>query len=332
MTHRVSLIVGDGIGPEITRATQEVIAATGVKIQWEEVLAGKQAVEEAGTPLPEATIRSIRKNRVALKGPLETQIGKGFTSVNVLLRKQLNLYANVRPAKSLAGIPSQFKNVDMVILRENTEDLYSGIEHLVAPGVVESIKVITKKASLRIAEFAFKYGKQHRRKKITAIHKANIMKLSDGLFLDCARKVAKRFPRIEYNEMIVDNACLQLVVKPHQFDILLLENLYGDIISDLAAGLVGGLGVVPAANIGEQGAIFEAVHGTAPDIAGKNRANPIALVLSAALMLDYLEEKQAADRIRRVVALVLKKGRFLTPDLGGKATTTEITRAMVREL
>ena len=332
MPYRVSLISGDGIGPEITQATKEVIAATGVKIVWEEVLAGQKAIEKENHPLPEKTLRSIKKNKVALKGPLATPIASGFPSVNVLLRKKLNLYANVRPAKTLEGIKSQFKNIDLIILRENTEDLYSGIEHIVAPGVVESIKVITKKASIRIAEFGFRYAQKNGRKKITAIHKANIMKLSDGLFLDCARKVSKKFPKIAYNEMIVDNACMQLVLHPHQFDILLLENLYGDIVSDLAAGLVGGLGVVPAANIGEKGAIFEAVHGTAPDIAGKNKANPTALILSGAMMLDYLGEKDAAGKIRQAIRRVLKKGTDLTADLGGNASTAEFTKAILKAI
>ncbi len=330
MSYRVTLIAGDGIGPEITVSAKEVIAATGVRIIWEEMLAGQKAIEKESDALPEATLNSIKKNKIALKGPLGTPIGKGFASVNVLLRKKLNLYANIRPAKSLDGIKSRYKNIDLVILRENTEDLYSGIEHMVAPGVVESIKVITKKASLRIAEFAFRYALQNKRKKITAIHKANIMKLSDGLFLDCARRVAKKYPKIEYTEMIVDNACMQLVLHPHQFDILLLENLYGDIVSDLAAGLVGGLGVVPAENYGEKAAIFEAVHGTAPDIAGKNRANPIALILSAALMLDHLKERGAAEKIRQSVTRVLKKGAVLTRDLGGTATTAEFTEAIIK--
>lgn len=332
MSHRVTLISGDGIGPEITAAVREVVAAAGVKIVWEEAFAGREGVEKKGHPLPEETLRSIRKNGVALKGPLETEVGKGFPSVNVLIRKQLHLYANIRPAKSLEGIATQYRNIDLVILRENTEDLYSGIEHVVAPGVVESIKVITRKASRRIAEFAFDYARKNDRKKVTAIHKANIMKLSDGLFLDCARKVAEKFPKIEYNEMIVDNACMQLVLRPHQFDILLLENLYGDIVSDLTAGLVGGLGVVPAANIGEKGAVFEAVHGTAPDIAGRGRANPIALLLSACLMLDYLGERRAAGRIRGAVRRVVGRRDILTPDLGGSATTTELTRAIVGEI
>lgn len=332
MTYHISLITGDGIGPEITAAAKEVIAATGVEIVWEEVLAGQKAIEKEGNPLPEGTIRSIQKNKVALKGPLATPIAKGFASVTVLLRKKLNLYANLRPVRSLEGIQTPFSRIDLVIVRENTEDLYSGIERVVRRGVVESIKVITRKASLRIAEFAFQYARKNGRKKITAIHKANIMKLSDGLFLDCARAIAKKFPKIEYSEVIVDNACMQLVLKPHQFDILLLENLYGDIVSDLAAGLVGGLGVVPAANIGERGAIFEAVHGTAPDIAGRNKANPIALILSSALMLEYLGEKRAAERIRRVVKQVIKGGSCLTPDLGGTASTSQITAAIVREI
>lgn len=332
MSYRISFIAGDGVGPEITQATREVLEATGVKIVWEEVLAGQKAIEKDNSPLPEKTIRSIRKNKVALKGPLATPIATGFASVNVLLRKSFNLYANVRPAKSMMGIESRYKNIDLVIVRENTEDLYSGIEHVVAPGVVESIKVITKKASLRIAEFAFKYAKANGRKKITAIHKANIMKLSDGLFLDCARKVAKKFPKIEYSEMIVDNACMQLVLKPHQFDMLLLENLYGDIVSDLAAGLVGGLGVVPAGNIGEKGAIFEAVHGTAPDIAGKNKANPTALILSGAMMLEHLGEKEAGRRVREAVASVVKRGTVLTGDLGGSATTSEFAAAVAKAI
>ncbi|MBI4197015.1 MAG: isocitrate dehydrogenase (NAD(+)) [Deltaproteobacteria bacterium] len=332
MTYRISLIVGDGIGPEIVAATREILEATGVRIIWEEVSAGQKGIEKANHPLPEKTLRSIRKNRIALKGPLATPIATGFPSVNVLLRKQLKLYANVRPAKSLEGIRSRFHDVDLVILRENTEDLYSGIEHIVAPGVVESIKVITRKASLRIAEFAFQYAKKQGRKRITAVHKANIMKLSDGLFLDCARKVAKANPGIKYDEIIVDNACQQLVLRPQQFDILLLENLYGDIVSDLAAGLVGGLGVVPAANIGEKGAIFEAVHGTAPDIAGKNKANPTALILSGAMMLDYLGEHRPAHKIRRAVNKVLKTGRVLTADLGGTARTTEFAHAIIKAL
>ncbi len=332
MTHKISLIPGDGIGPEITESVKEILKATGVSILWEEVAAGASALKNEGHPLPEKTLRSIQKNKVALKGPLATPIGTGYQSVNVLLRRHFNLYANVRPARSLEGVQSRYKNVDLVIVRENTEDLYSGIEHETAPGVVESIKIITRKASLRIAEFAFEYAKKNGRKKISAIHKANIMKLSDGLFLACAREVSKKHKDIVYEEVIVDNACMQLVLNPDRFDMLLLENLYGDIVSDLAAGLVGGLGVVPSANIGAKAAIFESVHGTAPDIAGKNKANPTALLLSACLMLDYLKETSAADRIRKAVRHVLKFGKTLTSDLGGTATTQEFTQAILKSL
>ena len=332
MSYRISLIPGDGIGPEITEVTKEVVEASGVKVRWEEVIAGQKAIEQEGTPLPATTIASIQKNKIALKGPLGTPIAKGFSSVNVLLRKTFNLYANVRPAKSIPGIQSLYKNIDLLILRENTEDLYSGIEHVVAPGVVESIKIITRKASTRIAEFGFRYAKKNKRKKITAIHKANIMKLSDGLFLECARKVSRAYPQIEYSEMIVDNACMQLVLKPHQFDILLLENLYGDIVSDLTAGLVGGLGVVPSANIGQKIAIFEAVHGNAPDIAGKNKANPTALILSSALMMDHLGERRAAQKVREAVSRIIKRGKDLTRDLGGTASTSEFTDALLRQI
>ncbi|MBI1910107.1 MAG: isocitrate/isopropylmalate dehydrogenase family protein [Deltaproteobacteria bacterium] len=330
--YRVTLIRGDGIGPEITDVALQVLAATGAKIQWDEQIAGLRAIDRLGTPLPEATLQSIRKNKVALKGPLTTPVGKGFSSVNVLIRKEFNFYANVRPVKSLPALSDRFGPVDLVIVRENTEDLYSGIEHIVSPGVVESVKVITRKASLRIANFAFKYAEQNGRKKVTAIHKANIMKLSDGLFLDCARQVAKKYPKIHYDELIVDNACMQLVLNPSRFDILLLENLYGDIVSDLAAGLIGGLGLVPGGNIGESGALFEAVHGSAPDIAGKQKANPVALVLSAAMMLDHLGEKKAADKIRRAVEKVLSQKKFRTPDLGGKATTKEMGEAIVKRI
>jgi isocitrate dehydrogenase (NAD+) len=332
MTYRVTILEGDGIGPEITAATQKIVEATGVKIKWEPALAGLKAIEAGFSPLPPETIKAIRKNKVALKGPLETGIGKGYASLNVLLRKTFNLYANVRPARNLPGVKTRFDNVDMVIFRENTEDLYSGIEHVIAPGVVESIKVITSKASNRIAKSAFEYAVKHGRKTITAIHKGNIMKISDGLFLDCCRKTAKKYPKIQYREMIVDNTCMQLVMRPEQFDILLLENLYGDIVSDLAAGLVGGLGVVPSGNFGEKVAIFEAVHGTAPDIAGQGKANPIALTLSACMMLDYLKETSAADKIRRAINKVLEAGKVRTGDLGGKSTTEELTRAIIKKL
>jgi isocitrate dehydrogenase (NAD+) len=273
-------------------------------------------------------LESIRRNKVALKGPTETPVGTGHRSVNVELRKQLDLYANLRPVESLPGVKSRYADVDLVVVRENTEDLYSGLEHVVVPGVVESLKIITEKASTRIARFAFDYARTHARKKITAVHKANIMKLSDGLFLDCCRKVAKEYADVTYDEIIVDNACMQLVLDPSRFDVMLLENLYGDIVSDLCAGFVGGLGMTPGANIGVSEAVFEAVHGSAPDIAGKNLANPVALILSGALMLDHLGEHDAAERVRRAVRAVLAEGKKLTRDLGGTAGTTEIAEAI----
>lgn len=330
MSYNIVLLPGDGIGPEITEATQLVLEATGVKIQWHLALAGQKAIEKFADPLPDETIQLIQKYKIALKGPIGTPIAKGFGSVNVLMRKKFNLYANLRPIKSLKGLNTKYQNIDLVVVRENTEDLYSGIEHEVAPGVVESIKVITEKASLRISEFAFRYAEKHRRKKVTAIHKANIMKLSDGLFLACAQKVAERYASVAYKEMIVDNACMQLVMNPHQFDILLLENLYGDIVSDLCAGLVGGLGVVPGANLGDEIAIFEAVHGNAPDIAGKGIANPIAMILSANLMLRYLNENEKADKIEKAIQTVLEQSQVLTPDLGGKASTMDLAREIVK--
>jgi len=284
MTHRITLIPGDGIGPEVTEAVVRVLAATGVSIEWERFQAGIVSFERTGQALPVELIDSIRKNKVALKGPVTTPIGQGFPSVNVGLRKALDLYANLRPVQNLPGVISRFQGVDLVIVRENTEDLYAGLEHEVVPGVVESLKIITARASTRISEFAFEYARRHGRKKVTAIHKANIMKLSDGLFLDCAREVSRAYPDIKYDERIVDATCMQLVLRPESFDVLLLENLYGDIVSDLCAGLVGGLGVVGAANLGSAAAVFEAVHGSAPDIAGKMRANPTALLLSAVLI------------------------------------------------
>lgn len=329
MALRVTLIPGDGIGPEITVVAQRVIAATGVSIQWDLALAGAAALGKHSTTLPPETVKSIAKNRVALKGPLATPVGEGYTSVNVALRKKFELYANIRPVQNLKGLQNRYPYVNIVIVRENTEDLYSGIEHEVSPGVVESVKVITRKASTRIAKYAFAYAKAHKRRKITAIHKANIMKLSDGLFLDCARGIAKRHPGIEYEEMIVDNACMQLVLDPSRFDVLLLENLYGDIVSDLCAGLVGGLGVVPGANMGDKVAIFEAVHGTAPTLAGKNCANPVALLLSSSLMLEHLGEPKAAARIRRAVDHVLGQPGLRTPDLGGTATMDQMAAAIV---
>jgi len=321
---RVTLIPGDGIGPEVTRAAVHVIERAGAQITWDEQLGGKAALHAVGNPIPDALLDSIKKFRVALKGPLETSVGHGYRSVNVTLRKYFDLYANVRPVRSLPGVRSSFSNVDLVVVRENTEDVYSGIEHQVAPGVVESVKVITARASRRIARHAFALAAREKRKTVTAIHKANIMKLSDGLFLACARQVAKGFPRIAYRELIVDNACMQLVLRPQEFDVLLLENLYGDIVSDLCAGLVGGLGLVPGANLGDRVAIFEAVHGTAPDIAGKNLANPLALIFSGIMMLRHLGQERPATRLERAVMRLLEEGKTLTRDLGGRATTTAV--------
>ena len=328
-TRKGTLIAGDGIGPEVVSATVRVLEATGVVIEWDSQMAGAMAIATEGTPLPQKTLDSIRKNGLALKGPTTTPVGGGHASINVALRKTLDLYANVRPAKSLPGVKSRYENVDLVIVRENTEDLYSGLEHVVVPGVVESIKVITEKASTRIARFAFAYARANGRKRITAVHKANIMKLSDGLFLECCAKVAAEFPDIKYDDIIVDNCCMQLVLDPTRFDMLLLENLYGDIVSDLCAGLVGGLGLAPGANIGEKGAMFEAVHGSAPDIAGKGIANPIALILSGAMLLDYIGENAAGNRVRSAVLSLLKEGKHLPRDLGGSASTTEIAEAIV---
>ena len=327
--HRITLLPGDGIGPEITSAVVRIVEAAGVEVEWESFAAGAEALSRFGDPLPEPVLESIRRNRVALKGPLTTPVASGFTSVNVRLRKMLDLYANLRPVRTLPGIKTPFGEIDLVIVRENTEDLYSGLEHEVVPGVVESLKIITERASTRIARFAFEHARNEGRRKVTAIHKANIMKLSDGLFLDCFRRMAAEYPEIEADDKIVDNACMQLVMKPQQFDILLLENLYGDIVSDLAAGLVGGLGVVPGANIGELGAVFEAVHGSAPDIAGKNMANPTALIQSSILMLRYINERAAADRIDRAMQLTLSENKVRTRDIGGTASTTEYTEAIV---
>jgi len=330
--HPVTLIPGDGVGPEVIEAAVRVIEATGVAIAWDRQAAGAEAMRRLGTPAPDALISSLKRTRIALKGPLETRVGEGYRSVNVYLRKTFDLYANLRPTRSFRGVPTPFRNVDLVVVRENTEDLYAGIEHQVAPGVVESVKVITAHASRRIARFAFEYALRNRRKSVTAIHKANIMKLSDGLFLKCARAVARNYPRIRYQEQIVDAACMRLVTNPQRFDILLLENLYGDIVSDLCAGLVGGLGMVPGANYGERGAIFETVHGTAPDIAGKNIANPVAAILSAAMLVEYLGYKPRAAKIRAAVEATLSARRVVTPDLGGKATTSSMTDAIIRAL
>jgi isocitrate dehydrogenase (NAD+) len=332
MTHKITLIPGDGIGPEVTEAVLRVLAATGVSIEWERFQAGVVSFERTGQALPLELIDSIRRNKVALKGPVTTPIGTGFASVNVGLRKALDLYANLRPVQNLPGVVSRFDGVDLIIVRENTEDLYAGLEHEVVPGVVESLKIITAKASTRISEFAFAYARRHGRKTVTAIHKANIMKLSDGLFLDCAREVSRAYPDIKYDERIVDATCMQLVLRPELFDVLLLENLYGDIVSDLCAGLVGGLGVVGAANLGLEIAVFEAVHGSAPDIAGKMLANPTALLLSAVLMLRHLDEDAAADRVTQALRAVLADGRVRTRDLGGTASTLEYADAIVERL
>lgn len=330
--HRITLIPGDGIGPEVAAAVVRIIDAAGVEIEWEEHIAGQAALDRFGTTLPEELLESIKRNKVGLKGPITTPVGKGFTSVNVGLRKALDLYANLRPIRALPNIPSRNANLDLVVVRENTESLYSGLEHEVVPGVIESLKIITEKASTRIAKFAFALARSEKRKKITAVHKANIMKLSDGLFLKCFEKVAKSYPEIEAQAMIVDNASMQLVMRPEQFDILLCENLYGDIVSDLCAGLIGGLGLVPGANIGEKGAVFEAVHGSAPDIAGQGIANPTALLQSAILMLRHIEERAAAGKIETAMLGVYSEGRVRTRDVGGSASTNEFADAIIQKL
>lgn len=328
----ITLIPGDGIGPEVTRAVVRILAAAGFAPDWESFSAGAAAVEEHGTTLPAALLDSVARNKVALKGPITTPVGKGFTSVNVGLRKALDLYANLRPVWNLPSVPSRFTGVDLVIVRENTEDLYAGLEHVVVPGVVESLKIITARATERIAEFAFRYARRHGRKRVTAIHKANIMKLGDGLFLETCRSVAARYPDVGFDDRIVDAACMHLVMHPERLDVLLLPNLYGDIVSDLCAGLVGGLGVVPAANLGDGGiGVFEAVHGTAPDIAGRDVANPTALLLSAVLMLQHLDEDEKAARIQAALRTVLASGH-VTPDLGGTATTTSFADAICRAI
>jgi isocitrate dehydrogenase (NAD+) len=332
MRHKVTLIPGEGIGPEVATATQRILEATGVQFDWEELEARTDKTTAAGQSVNQDAVESVRRNKVALKGPTGTAIAGGAPSVNVALRKTLDLYANLRPVRNLPGVKSRFENVDIVLVRENTEDLYSGLEHEVVPGVVESLKIITEKASTRIARFAFEYAKRQGRKKIHAIHKANIMKLSDGLFLKSIRTVAQQYPETEYKELIVDNACMQMVLDPAQFDMLLLPNLYGDVMSDLAAGLVGGLGVVPSGNIGDSCAMFEAVHGTAPDIAGKGLANPTALLMSGIMMLKHLGEQSAAQRIETALEKVYREARHVTRDLGGKATTAEFTDAVINAL
>ena len=332
MTTKVTLIPGDGIGPEVSNATLRFLEAAGAKIEWVEMPATPVVGRRRGETEMNPIVEAIRKTHVALKGPITTPVGSGHRSINVALRKALDLYANLRPVKHLPGLKTPFEEVDLVIVRENTEDLYSGLEHEVAPGVVESLKVITEYASSRIAHFAFDYARRMGRKKVTAIHKANIMKLSDGLFLHTIREVAKEYPEIELNDYIIDNCCMQLVMRPERFDVLLLENLYGDIVSDLCAGLVGGLGLVPGANIGTECSLFEAVHGSAPDIAGKHLANPTAMMLSAILMLRYLDQTEVADRAERSIHKVYSEGKHLTHDVGGRATTEEYTTALVGAL
>jgi isocitrate dehydrogenase (NAD+) len=331
MSHLVTLIPGDGIGPEVSAAARRAVDATGVSIDWHIAELNADIITRTGQSLPQHVVEGLERTKVGLKGPVTTPVGEGYTSVNVALRKRLDLFANVRPVRSLPGIATRFQDVriDMVIFRENTEDLYSGLEHEVVRDVVTSLKVITRVASLRIAEYAFYYAAVNRRRKVTAIHKANIMKLADGLFLRCCREVAVKYPQVEYKELIVDNASMQLVMRPEQFDVLLLPNLYGDIVSDLAAGLVGGLGIVPGANMGEKHAVFEAVHGSAPDITGKGIANPTAMMLSAVMMLTHLKETAAADRLRRAIETVYAEGRHTTPDVGGKAGTNEFTDAVI---
>jgi isocitrate dehydrogenase (NAD+) len=335
-THKITLIPGDGIGPEVSGAVVEILEAageaTGVSFEWHRYDAGADAFEKTREYIPKALIESIEQNKVGLKGPVGTPIGGGFASINVQLRKKFELFANFRPVKNLPGLKTNYPNVDLVIVRENTEDLYAGLELVVVPGVVQSLKIITEKASTRIAKFAFEYARKHGRKKIHAIHKANIMKLSDGLFLDCCRKVGANFPDVTYAEHIVDNTCMQLVMNPYQYDILLTENLYGDILSDLCSAFVGGLGLVPGANLGTECAIFEAVHGSAPDIAGKNIANPTALLQSAVLMLHHINEPETAERIQTGLEQVYREGKTLTRDVGGSTGTREFAEAVLQAM
>ena len=334
MAHQVTLIPGDGIGPEVAEATVRAVEAAGASVEWERVEAGARALAEQGQLIPDDVFASLEMTRVGLKGPTATPIAGGHQSINVALRKKLGLYTNFRPVRMLPGLKTRFQDlpIHLAIFRENTEDLYSGLEHEVVPGVVESLKIITRHASLRIARAAFEYARREGRRKVTAIHKANIMKMSDGLFLKCCRETAAQFPETAYQELIVDNACMQLVMRPETFDVLVLPNLYGDIISDLAAGLVGGLGIVPGANIGDHHAIFEAVHGTAPDIAGKGLANPTALMQSAVLMLAHLGERAASTRLESAIHQVYAEGSHLTGDVGGKASTAEFTDAVIGRL
>ncbi len=328
-SYQITLIPGDGIGPEIIAAARKVVDASGVSIDWKEVTAGSEALAEYGTPLPDHVLQSIRETGVALKGPVTTPVGGGFRSVNVALRQSLDLYVNLRPAVSIPGVKSRYTGIDLVIVRENTEDLYAGIEHMVGPDAAESIKIITRRASERVVRFAFEYARREKRRKVTAVHKANIMKCSDGLFLEAARHVAEAYPDVEFEDRIVDNMCMQLVQKPELYDVMVLPNLYGDIVSDLCAGLVGGLGVAPGANIGDEMAVFEPVHGSAPKYAGKNKANATATILSAVLMLKHLGEADAANRIMAAVRKVIGEGKQVTYDLGGSAGTAEMTEAII---
>jgi isocitrate dehydrogenase (NAD+) len=332
MTHLVTLIPGDGTGPELAAALETVLAATGVAIDWERRDAGVDVMEEYGTPLPEPVLESIRRTRVAIKGPITTPVGTGFRSVNVALRKELDLYACLRPAKTMKGVRSRFEDIDLVVVRENTEDLYAGIEHMVGEDAAESIKIITRKGSERIVRFAFEYARAHGRRKVTAVHKANIMKCTDGLFLRVAREVAERYPDVEFEDRIVDNMCMQLVQKPELYDVLVMPNLYGDIVSDLCAGLIGGLGVAPGANIGDQAAVFEPVHGSAPRYAGQDKVNPMALLRSGVLLLDHLGEAEAARRMEGAIAAVVAEGKDVTYDLGGSAGTSRMAAAIARRL
>ena len=330
--YTLTLVIGDGIGPEVVNATVEVIAAAGVNIQWEYALIGERAMQRYGVLLPVESLGAIKRNKVRIIGPITSPIAEGFPSLNVALRKALEMYANVRPVKNFPGVRSLYKDVDLIIVRENSEDLYAGIEHEVVPGVVESIKIITRVASTRIAEYAFELAVRENRKKISAIHKANIMKLSDGLFLECCRSVSKNYKQIQYEEMIVDNACMQMVMNPKQFDVLLMENLYGDIMSDLAAGLVGGIGVVPGANIGKDYSVFEPVHGSWPQGAGKGIANPMACMQTGVMMLRHLGEIDAAARIERALETTLREAKFIPQDIGGKASTQEFTKEVIKNL
>ncbi|MEM9594110.1 MAG: isocitrate dehydrogenase (NAD(+)) [Acidobacteriota bacterium] len=332
MTKTITLLPGDGIGPEVTAATVRVLEAAGAQFEWDNHVVGAEAVQGGEDPLPERVLESIQRNGVCLKGPVTTPVGKGFRSINVQLRQELDLYANLRPVRSIPGMDTKFADVDLVIVRENTEGLYSGLEHQVVPGVVESLKIITEKASTRIAQFAFEHARKNGRKRVTAVHKANIMKLSDGLFLECFREVSKDYPDIEADDRIIDNMCMQLVMYPERYDMLLLENLYGDIVSDLGAGLVGGLGVVAGANIGLETAVFEAVHGSAPDIAGRGIANPVALMRSALLMLRHLDMTDEASRLATALRKVVVDQKITTRDLGGSASTSEFTEALVRTI